>query len=68
MIMTAVLHDVWSCSRPLNYYNCILVGGLGTAMKWLNDLKYLFIHILNDIMYKYILFLNTCQPHGIISI
>ena len=42
MIMTAVLHDVWSCSRPLNYYYYISVGGLGTAMEWLNDLKYFF--------------------------
>ena len=44
MIMTAVLHDVWSCGRPLNYYYYISAGGLGTAMEWLNDLKYfLFI-------------------------
>ena len=41
MIMTAVLHDVWSHGRPLNYYYYISVGGLGTAMEWLNDLKYL---------------------------
>ena len=44
MIMTAVLHDVWSRGRPLTYYYYISVGGLGTAMEWLNDLKYfLFI-------------------------
>ena len=44
MIMTAVLHDVWSHGRPLNYYYYISAGGLGTAMEWLNDLKYfLFI-------------------------
>ena len=44
MIMTAVLHDVWSHSRPLNYYYYLSVGDLGTAMEWLNDLKYfLFI-------------------------
>ena len=39
--MTAILHDVWSHGRPLNYYYYISVGGLGTAMEWLNDLKYL---------------------------
>ena len=66
MIMTAVLHDVWYCSRPLTYYYYISAGDLGTAMEWLIDPKY-FIHILNDLLYKYILFLNTCQPHGIIS-
>ena len=33
MIMTAVLHDVWSRGRPLNYYYYISVGGLGTAME-----------------------------------
>ena len=42
MIMTAVLHDVWSCSRPLNYSYYISAGDLGTAMKWLNDLKYFY--------------------------
>ena len=41
MIMTAILHDVWSCGRPLNYYYHISVDGLGTAMEGLNDLKYL---------------------------
>ena len=41
MIMTAILHDVWSCSRPLNYYYHISAGGLGTAMEGLNDQKYL---------------------------
>ena len=37
MIMTAVLHDVWSRGRPLNYYYYISVGDLGTAVEWLND-------------------------------
>ena len=42
--MTAVLHDVWSHGRQPNYYYYISAGGLGTAMEWLNDLKYfLFI-------------------------
>ena len=41
MIMTAVLHDVWYCSRLLNYYYYISEGGLETTMEWLNDLKYL---------------------------
>ena len=50
--MIAVLHDVWSHGRPLNYYYYISAGGPGTDMEWLNDLKY-FIHILNDILYKY---------------
>ena len=26
-----------------------------------------FIHILNDLLYKYMLYVNTCQPIGIIS-
>ena len=33
MIMTAVLHDVWSHSRPLNYYHYISTGDLGTTME-----------------------------------
>ena len=33
MIMTAVLHDVWSHGRPLNYYYYISAGDLGTAME-----------------------------------
>ena len=32
MIMTVILHDVWSHSRPLNYYHYMSAGGLGTAM------------------------------------
>ena len=65
MIMTAVLHDVWSCGRPLNYYNYISTGGLGTAMEWLNDLKYLlFISLLTYCINSY----YTCQPHGVFSI
>ena len=33
MIMTAILHDVWSHGGPLNNYYYITVGGLGTAME-----------------------------------
>ena len=30
--MAVILHDVWSCGRPLNYYYYMSAGGLGTAM------------------------------------
>ena len=33
MIMTAILHDVWSRSRPLNYYYYISMGDLGAAIE-----------------------------------
>ena len=32
MIMTAILHDVWSCGGPLNNYYYISAGDLATAM------------------------------------
>ena len=45
MIMTAVLHDVWSHGRPLNYYYYISAGGLGTAMEWLIDPKFFYSYL-----------------------
>ena len=33
MIMTVILHDVWSHGRPLTYYYYMSVGGPGTAME-----------------------------------
>ena len=33
MLLTVILHDIWSHGRPLNNYYYISVGGLGTAME-----------------------------------
>ena len=66
MIMTAEVHEFLSHSRPLKYYFYISAEGLGTAMEYLNDLKYIF-HVPIDILYKCMLYFITCQPNGIIS-
>ena len=33
LIMTVILHDVWSHGRPLNYYYYISAGDVWTAME-----------------------------------
>ena len=32
ILLTVILHDIWSHGRPLNNYYYLSVGGLGTAM------------------------------------
>ena len=32
ILLTVILHDIWSCSRPLNDYYGISAEGLGTAV------------------------------------